>query len=104
MSAAYPVCAYCFSTDVGVDATARWSTKKKAYVLSCTYDNAWCEQCGSSETTLVWVKVKSPLHDLCKQIQTTYDQCHTDPRMRKALIELAKLELEVRDSQVKAPT
>lgn len=50
-----PVCRHCKSDDVGMDASARWDVAKQEWVLSGTYDDAWCAQCDG-ETKLEWVK------------------------------------------------
>ncbi len=47
-------CTSCGSTEVAKDAAAEWDTEKQDWVLSSTYDHAWCnsEKCDGEPASL----------------------------------------------------
>ena len=47
-------CTFCGSTNVFKDAAAEWDTEKQDWVLSSTYDHAWCnsEECNGADASL----------------------------------------------------
>jgi len=42
----YVVCPQCASPNVSVDATARWDFEAQDWVLSSTFDDRTCDDCG----------------------------------------------------------
>lgn len=52
-----PVCSGCGSEDVRTDAWATWDHEAQEWVLSSTYDDAYCNTCRG-ETSLKWTEVK----------------------------------------------
>lgn len=49
-----PKCTACGSSDVLKDAFAVWDEENQEWVLSSTYDNNFCSDCGTSSDELVW--------------------------------------------------
>jgi len=52
-----PVCPYCGSDNVVVDATARWDVALQEWVLSGVHDSGGCEQCGEETKSFEWENV-----------------------------------------------
>lgn len=55
-----PVCQYCGSDDVYVDAYAAWNNETQEWELVNTFDNYVCNgECDGSETSVEWVNGES---------------------------------------------
>jgi hypothetical protein len=51
------ICSVCGSDDVTLDAWARWDRQRQEWLLSETFDRAWCHACDG-ETRLREIKVE----------------------------------------------
>lgn len=59
MSLEMPVCRYCRSENVNVDATAVWSKTTNEWVLSGTHnDGSYCNACDET-TKIDWIPVEA---------------------------------------------
>jgi hypothetical protein len=58
MDKQHPICKYCQTDNVGVDAAAYWDQEEQEWMVATTFDDAYCNACGG-ETTLVWIKTEA---------------------------------------------
>jgi Zn finger protein HypA/HybF involved in hydrogenase expression len=42
------LCPECGSDNIQLDASAAWDTTEQEWVLSGTYDEGWCNECGTT--------------------------------------------------------
>lgn len=52
-----PICPYCTSSDITIDATAKWDMKKQDWVVSSTFDSGYCNQCDSESKRFIMKEV-----------------------------------------------
>ena len=51
-----PICPYCKSENVNIDANAEWDYEKQEWVLQNTFEDAFCIECEETIKHLEWIK------------------------------------------------
>lgn len=56
-----PVCKYCGSDDVSVDAAAHWNQETQEWELTSTFASGNCSHCGSEIKYLDWIEINDKI-------------------------------------------